>query len=201
MVESSPVCYLLDRNDLILEVNDAWAEFAVANNGTGLLPPAIIGRSVWDFVHDPVTTLIYRGLHERIRSGHGPARFAFRCDSPSVRRLLEMTMTLGADGSLACVVGTRAIQHRPSQSILDQDDPGTGQILRICSWCKRMPDGEGEWVEIEEALARLDLLAGQVPQAVTHGICDACCQSMLAVLDDPALGESERLTLGTLPAA
>jgi hypothetical protein len=58
------VVYTLDASDAIVEVNEAWTAFAASNGGATLLSPAILGRSLWDFLADETTSLIYRRLCE-----------------------------------------------------------------------------------------------------------------------------------------
>ncbi len=76
----------MSASDTIIAVNDKWTAFAAAHDGGALLPPTILGRSLWDFIADRTTILIYRRLFERIRAGAGPVRFGFRCDAPALRR-------------------------------------------------------------------------------------------------------------------
>ncbi|MEO8257680.1 MAG: hypothetical protein ABI868_10095 [Acidobacteriota bacterium] len=85
MPAESDVAYTLDASDTIIAVNDAWIAFAAANDGVPLLPPAILGRSLWDFIADHTTILLYRRLFERVRAGVGPVRVTFRCDAPARR--------------------------------------------------------------------------------------------------------------------
>ena len=77
MLVQPDVVYVLDESDAIATVNDSWTAFARANGGEALLPPAIIGRSVWDYIADPTTRLLYRRIFERVRTGMGPVRFRF----------------------------------------------------------------------------------------------------------------------------
>ena len=51
MSESTVVKYRIDSEDRLAEVNDAWTAFAEANAGEGLLPPSVLGRSFWSFIH------------------------------------------------------------------------------------------------------------------------------------------------------
>ncbi len=53
-----------------------------------------------------------------------------------------------------------------------------GAPLSMCSWCKRLEvDG---WCEIDEALARHESLFTEPVRPITHGICPACEEAVLA---------------------
>lgn len=99
--------YTVSASDTIIAVNDEWTAFAASNDGGALLPPTILGRSLWDFIADRTTILIYRRLFERIRAGAEPVRFGFRCDAPALRRWLEMSIVTQAAGALCLVVRSR----------------------------------------------------------------------------------------------
>lgn len=86
-----------------------------------------------------------------------------------------------------------AAEHVLRRSIWDfLDDPTTrqiyadrrtirsGSLLRACAWCKRVDVG-GEWLEIDVALEPLRIFELKRLSAVTHGICDACHQTMTIV--------------------
>jgi hypothetical protein len=49
----------------------------------------------------------------------------------------------------------------------------------MCGWCDRFLV-DGEWVEVEEAVARLGLF--QLPEmpAISHGVCPDCTEMLIA---------------------
>ena len=49
--------------------------------------------------------------------------------------------------------------------------------LTVCGWCERVRDGS-RWLDIDSALARLELPAGHEPY-LTHGICPSCFARVL----------------------
>ena len=196
MAERSEVVYAVDASDAIVEVNPTWTEFAAVNGGEALVPPGIIGQSLWRFVADPTTTSIYRSLFERIRGGAGDVRFSFRCDGPTVRRLLGMTIVTDRKGWLTFSVRTVRLENRNRLDLLDPTVRRTGEHLRMCAWCKRIPDASGAWMEIEKALPSLGLFEAGAMPALTHGMCEDCEQSMMEAIVDPTLAASGSVSLG-----
>src|SRR5450631_2450126 len=89
-----PVSYQIDGHDDIISVNSAWKAFA-RSNGAPHLAEQVVGRSLWEFVSDGTTRQVYRDLLVRVRGGR-TVTFSYRCDSPSLRRYMRMTMTPGA---------------------------------------------------------------------------------------------------------
>src|SRR5262245_14710670 len=86
------VVYEINNRDEIIFVNEGWVQFALANQGTHLIPEKIIHRPLWDFITDSSTCQIYKDIVGRVRAGR-QTRFDFRCDSPTFRRFMEMTIT------------------------------------------------------------------------------------------------------------
>lgn len=182
---SDDLVYLLDADDRIVGVNDSWSAFAVANAGDpSLLPPAILGRPLWEQVADETTRQLYARLHERVRAGATPPPIRIRCDSPAERRLLEMTLVARPEGAIE--VRTRAIrlEQRPTVPLLDRELRRSQRLLAICSWCGRIPSrGGGRWLEVEEALAALGLFEGDELPRLSHGICEDCRKRIEEALD------------------
>lgn len=192
----APVVYSVDASDAIVHVNEAWRSFAAANDGSALLPPAILGRTLWEFITDDVTLQLYRRLLARVRGGSGPVQFAFRCDSPGMRRLLEMNILADIGGGVTFVVHPLVLEQRDRVELLDPHALRAGRLLRLCGWCKRIPDADGRWMEVEEALPTLEVFAGARVPAITHGICGDCEKVMMKALDSLVLGAAGPIVLG-----
>ncbi|MEO8071489.1 MAG: hypothetical protein ABI652_08805 [Acidobacteriota bacterium] len=203
MSVDSDVGYTVDARDAIITVNEAWVAFAAANDGVPLLPPAILGRSLWDFIADRTTILVYRRLFERVRAGSGPVRFTFRCDAPALRRLLEMSIAIEPADALRFVVRPVRVEDRPAVQLLEPTEP-TGPrsdaVLRMCGWCKRIPDPSGRWMEIEAALPLLTLFEQTALPATSHVMCEECHRVMMGAIDDPVSAAVGRVGVGTLPS-
>jgi hypothetical protein len=178
--------YHLNARDEITSVNEEWLAFARVNEGGYLLPPHILGRSLWEFIADPGTRHIYRQLHDRVRSRGEPARLSLRCDSPDRRRLLELNIAPSAHGDLSYQVRTIEEEERLPVPLLDSTQPRSERLVRMCSWCKRVSAGPRGWLELEEAVAALALFEeSRLPQ-LTHGICSDCSRNLGKILsDDP----------------
>jgi len=63
-----PVVYRIDAADIIEDVNDAWARFAIENDAPSLATE-VIGRSIWDYISGPEVRHIYESVFKR-----GPVR-------------------------------------------------------------------------------------------------------------------------------
>lgn len=174
--------YRLNDRDEIVFVNQAWDQFAMANAGGHLIAAQVLGRSLWEFISDITTQALYQDILSRARSGRS-IRFPLRCDSPGVRRILEMHVTCGPDRVADIRVRTIAEKPCPPQPLLDAARPHSDDLLQVCGWCKKVNIG-GRWVEVEEAVSARGLFDRSLLPDVTHGICDLCYKRMSATLND-----------------
>lgn len=196
--------YLLDPSDRVVAVDAAWIAFAEANDAAAL-PDRVIGRSLWTFIVNPTVQELYRTLFRRVRATDQGVTVPFRCDSPAVQRFMTLAVDLddGPRGTLACHVSLLKEEPQPQAAralysamrkagaselrgaIAHSGDPMSvlegahaGAPLSMCSWCKRLEvDG---WCEIDEALARHKSLFTEPVRPITHGICPACEEAVLA---------------------
>lgn len=173
MNEHPDIVYRINALDTIVFVNEEWDRFAAGNGSPGMVSDRILNRSLWEFISDPTTRLLYREILERARAGRS-VNFPFRCDSPDRRRFLEMTVGLTDDAAVQFRVRTVAVEQRASQPLI----AGGGRVephLRMCGWCKKIPLADrGGWVEIEDAVAALKLFEQPELPLISHGICEDC---------------------------
>lgn len=169
---SSEILYRLNNEDQIIFVNNAWDQFASANEGGHLAGGQVLRRCLWDFIADSTTQQLYRDVLKRVRSGR-PVRFGFRCDSPDRRRLMEMDILPKDNRAVEFRTRTVSEEGREPQLLLDVHQSRSDELLRMCSWCKKVDIG-GDWTEVEEAVARLRLFEQAVLPNLTHGICETC---------------------------
>lgn len=198
MTLQPPLDYEIDASDRISWTSGAWSTIAIMNGVPHLQTPGVLGRSLWDFIEDPTTRLLYEAILLRARKGY-PLTFTFRCDSPSERRLLRMVIRGVDEAGVAFDIRQIASQSRPPVPLLDPGVPRSGDTIRMCGWCKRIPLNAGQWVEVEEAMHVLDLLDTPPLPAISHGICPACEQAMTAALGGGQPGEGV-IKMGELPA-
>lgn len=182
---ASTVVYEIDEADRLVSVNDEWTSFAVANDAPELSAPAILGIRLWDAVTDPTTRELYRSLLVRVRHG-AEVTYRFRCDGPAVTR--DMLMHVGAIGYRGVRFTSRvhSVAGRRAQPILDRRTPRSGELIRVCGWCKRIAVADDRWEEVEVAIPSLGLHAAAVLPDLTHGICPSCYRATLADFGVPA---------------
>lgn len=198
MAEWPVIEYRIDGADRVVSVNDAWTKAAKSDAGPELLPPGILGRSLWEAIGDPTAQQLYGTLVGRVRAGAGPVNLVFRCDTPEQRRLLRLRIAAAGRGILF-EARFLAVKDRPPVALLSRAARRSRELLRICAWCKRVPMPDGRWVEVEEAMNRLDLLDAPALPQLTHGICPACSTVLDAALATPPSSAPSDIVVGDQP--
>jgi hypothetical protein len=168
-----PFVYRLDAQDRIVHVNRAWLSFAAENESDALTPEAVLDRPLWDFIADKETRQVYRMILTRVRSSGKEVYIPFRCDSPGIRRFMEMEIARLPEGAVEFRCRLIRAEKRLPIALLDPAADRSDELLQICGWCKRI-NLDGGWVEAEEAVKRLDLFGAERLPGLTHGICPDC---------------------------
>jgi hypothetical protein len=173
------VVYVLGPTDDLVEVGGGWDDFARREGAPGLADGRVLGQSLWAFVRDRTTRTLYRDLLARVRSGR-VVEFPLRCDSPDCRRWMSMRVRPLSGSQVEFRARVVRQEARPPAPVAEAA-PESGRLVRACGWCRRV-DAGGEWVEVEEAVARLGVFDRPSGPPLTHGICPGCLAGMHALL-------------------
>jgi len=155
-----------------------WDRFALANDAPELAGQNIIDRSLWDFISGDMMRHIYRQLLVLVRSGKS-IQYHFRCDSPGMRRFLNMSLTPEQDGGVVFETVVDRVEERMPQEILSRSTNEDGEIVTTCSWCKKIKTGDDAWHEVEEAVQILKLFELDPAPQLSHGMCSACFETAM----------------------
>ena len=178
---SETYSYRVDSDDVIVEVSENWKSFVDYNLGAdSCLPEQVIGSSLWSHVRDPETRHLYEIILEKVRSEDKILTFPFRCDSPSERRFLELTVYDEGDGTVHFDSAIIRTEPREAVGWLNPNEKRSDEFLRICSMCKKVAISEEEWVEIEGAMQALRLFEKDLLPQFTHSLCIDCYESAMA---------------------
>lgn len=169
-----PVVYRINAADIIEDVNDAWAQFAIENDAP-LLATEVIGKSLWDSISGAEVRHIYASVFERVRKQHCRLSFPFRCDSPSLYRAMRLFVTPMSDGCIEFRSITETIRAQPRTLDILQDRSGSSpsSVVQMCSWCKAIAIG-AEWKPIEKAIEELSILTRESMPGIIHALCEPC---------------------------
>ncbi len=171
--------YAIDEHDHLIRVDDGYYRFAEENGWADA--GSSLGRSLWDYVGGSEMVKLQRLLLRRIRDGVGDVELPFRCDGPNVRREMDIRI-VARPGGRVVLFSSRLRSERERdlpQRLLDPATPRSAEVLAMCGWCDRF-EVDGEWVEVEEAAARLELFNRAELPALSHGVCPDCNALLLA---------------------
>lgn len=174
------IVYRINERDQIVFVSDTWDHFASANAGERVMSARILEHSLWDYIADSTTRVLYRQMLHQVRAG-GFVQFEFRCDSPAQRRLLAMEIGRGAQGTVEFCTRTLSIEDREPVALFGVQASDPNDFLRICGWCKKL-FVDGSWEEVEAAAERLQLFQRTLMPTLTHGICEPCQRKVIETL-------------------
>jgi hypothetical protein len=178
-VNAEKLSYAVDDQDRLIRVDEGFYRFAEANGWDAV--GDTLGRSLWDFVAGHDVSKLQRLLLRRIREGAGPIELPFRCDSPDLRR--EMDIKIAADRSGRVVLFSASLREAEDwdepQPLLSASVRRGGDFLPMCAWCDRFLV-HGEWVEVEVAAKALELFRRTEMPPLDHSICPACAGTLQA---------------------
>lgn len=176
--------YRLDEQDRIIFLSPEWLAFASDNGAPELTWQALIGQPLADYIDGDDVRQLYEMLFRRVRAGHGPLSIKFRCDSPDARRHmdLEISQRPGHRLELACRV--LESESRDRLRLLDPTQGDRSGHLVVCTWCKQALATPMEWMEIERAVTRLNLLDSERLPRLVNGICPDCAAQITELIED-----------------
>ena len=165
--------YCIDQNDNLCNFGESWDAFAFANASHDMTGGLLEGRSLWDFIANRETRKIYQTLYTRVRDTGAPSEINFRCDSPVLKRNMELVIEPWGDYLLhtsRLVSETpRPLNHLFTQAITQ--DPHDAYLI-MCSWCKRVKLDEA-WFDSDIAMKQLEAARMAIPD-ISHGMCEDC---------------------------
>jgi hypothetical protein len=162
-----PTQYELDSKNVITAVNPAWEAFALANAGRQLLAEQVVGRRLFDYITGDPTRMYLEALLQTVRRAAAPLVRPYRCDSPGLRRFMEMEIRPLAGGGLELshrLLRTQLIERPVS---FTTTAAAGGQLLKRCSVCGRLAQ-PGGWREPSDVAAA----GGELP--VIYTVCPDC---------------------------
>lgn len=157
--------YVLDPEERIVELGGDWSRLSE--------PP--LGRSIWRYIRGHDLQQIYAHLYAQSRRGR-TVEFPYRCDTPTHRRRIWMTIAPEAGARLS--VSSRLVESSRRRESLAVVGISRGQCVALrCSICNRMGRRE-DWLELTEA-ASARWLDSDRPVRVYHGVCPECRHTLL----------------------
>jgi len=167
------VSYWLDRDDRIVQLNPLWDQFALANGGEKqLLSSEIQGRKVFDFITGDQTRMYLEALLQHVRFLHRTLIRPYRCDSPTLKRFMSMSLTPAAQGLVK--LDHTLLKSEPfQQPVIYRYEPDLqASTLPRCSVCTRLLI-KGNWLAPEDA-ETLGFITHGTPLPVHYRICPTC---------------------------
>jgi len=166
----------IDSHNVIVDLNRAWLDFAIENDAPELTRDAVVGRSLWDFIAGWEVRYIYEAIIRKVRKERVLIRVPFRCDSPGVRRYMDVDIVSAGryDGDIEFRSRIIREEVRLPVDLLKDQVREEGEEILLCSWCKRIKvDGE-RWSEAETALGTLRLSHDLSRPRLAHDVCPEC---------------------------
>jgi hypothetical protein len=169
--------YNVDANNIIQSVSDSFTSFARENLGKEFDNDMFSGESIYKFIAGDEVKHMYELLMHQVRTTTKEAIIPFRCDSPSLRRYMELKITCLAGDELQFESALIREESRDPVKLLDYAEANSEELLKMCSWCKRVAVDE-MWVELEISLQKLGLFNEAPLPMITHGICEQCLENV-----------------------
>lgn len=164
--------YEIDAHDKIVFVNQDWLTFAIENDAHHLTRDNVVGKSLWHFIHDKESIHLYQILLDKVRRQRKTFRFPFRCDSDKMKRFMEMKIEI-LEGNTIKFLTWVVKEEQKTNPHLPPTPQAVSEFLTICSWCQ-LVKVDDQWMEVEDAIAHLNLYSQFPLPQLTHDICNPC---------------------------
>lgn len=172
--QSGGISYTIDKTDTIIAVSSKWDDFAGDNDGEKVLSSNILGRKLDQFIHGDVTLMFVRTMIMSARTLRRPIYRPYRCDSPKLKRFMEMIVLPREDGAVEVL--HRELHSEPIANLVHLvavPAASSTAYIKRCSMCNRVL-AKGVWSEIDDAIKAKRLQVDAPSLKVIYGLCPDC---------------------------
>jgi hypothetical protein len=165
----------IDRHNIITDVGSAWVDVAAKGGASDTLAPQnVIGQPIENYLGGDVTQMYYDAVFKLCRLKNEVLTRAYRCDSPTHQRFMQLTLTPKADGSIEMLHETlKEIPFENSVNIVDMHKETTLRApayTKRCNICNRLQyPNQTRWLAPEDLSQNAPLHV-----KVIHTICPDC---------------------------
>lgn len=179
MSDPQPVVCVINPDNIIIDVNEAWDGFARANDSPSAMRAAVLDRCIFDLISGKVTKQHWRELLQRAWDSPQPLIVDYRCDSPDAKRWMRMEMCRQEDGNMRITHTQFKSELRlPKIHFRLAQQRNSGTLVR-CSMCNRIKTG-GQWCEAEKLFSTKRTTDVDVKfLEVIYGLCADCGKAAL----------------------
>lgn len=141
--------YTICHENRIRRIEGDWDGFAARNQAPELTAASVLNTPLLNHVTGIGTRELLKDLFRRARGLDQPLSIPFRCDAADTRRYMRMHIQPLADAGLRIVTETVREVPRTEVDLLRRESHRAGDLVGVCSWCKRVRVTQHEWVEVE----------------------------------------------------
>lgn len=161
--------YWIDKKMKIVSISGPWDEFAEKNNGPDIVSEKVRGKHVWEFITGDTTRMWFDALIQLARVKRVPIERPYRCDSPRLKRYMNMTITPEDSGLLRIehtLISTQELQTPVNFTFAREKN--TEPIHTRCSVCGRVKNSQ-LWQETADRGEE-----EEINMNVTYAVCPDC---------------------------
>ena len=164
--------YWLDKNNIITNTNEYWNTFALENYGHKVLRPHVVGKPLFQFIKDDVTRMLMEAFISNARISNKELSRHYRCDSPQVKRFMEMRVIPEGNGVVR--VENEVLREEPLEETRNFVTRGVGTpFLKRCSVCNRLNDGN-QWLEPDSSQMDHHFIGTSQTAFIAYTVCQDC---------------------------
>ncbi len=177
--ETNIFVYRIDNHDRIVYVNSTWLSFAAENDAHELTHDYVLNKSLRDFINGVEAKYVFDILVKNVREKGIEIKVPFNCDSPDSLRRMEMTIRPFKRHQLEFRTHLIENHNREHIELFDRFTQRNGELLTVCSLCKKIyVKGQG-WIEAAEAIKIHGLSSSPVQPRISEGICQTCMYDVI----------------------
>ena len=172
-----------DAGEVITIVDRDWSP-VLKNGRNDSLSECTDNCNLRNHISGPEIQHLLNVVFERVQASQTPIDFLYCCDTNGVRRY--MMLEIVPVDSRVVVLRSRTLlkdqrEYVPSSG---ESTESPGELLRMCSWCKKLHTDS--WVDVEDAIRLYRLLEHKNVPLISHTICEGCRDTVLGSSHDRA---------------
>lgn len=171
--------YILDKNNIIIDVSSKWDIFAYENDGAPhVLKDNIVGRHILDFIKGDPVRMWFESVLQLAKISRNVVLRDYRCDGLDLKRFMRMRISFWEGENIKIehfLIKTEKIEKSVKLNFFNDY---YYKVVR-CSVCNKFLHKD-RWIEFDEAIKIFPLQLVSIEDIV----CNDCIKTQLGVIEN-----------------